>query len=115
MAIGVAYGSSPPPSSISTIGSKATFVTTGAVVGTTETTIVIPAGVRAFRLHTANGNGTARLTISSSAGGTADKLTSWDLKHGNIWKEEDLQGVTTVTIYIKSNKADTDVQLLYWT
>ena len=110
----ISYGSSSPPTDVTTLGSKLSFVTTGAIVGTTETTIIIPAGTKAFRLHTASGNGTAKITISNVSGGTASTLTSWDLKHGNVWKEEALAGTNPITIYIKSNKANTDVQLLYW-
>jgi hypothetical protein len=65
-------------------------------------------------LHTASGHGTARITISSVLGGTASPTTSWDLKHGNIWQEEQLAGTLAITLYIKSNKAATDLQLLYW-
>jgi hypothetical protein len=110
----VSYGSSPPPTDVTTLGSKESFVTTGATIGTTETTIIIPANVKAFRLHTASGSSIAKLTISNVLNGTTSTTTSWDLKHGNIWQEEGLAGTNALTIYIKSNKASTDVQLMYW-
>lgn len=108
----VSYGSSPPPTDVS-ISSKSSFVTTGAVVGLTETTIVLPAGVKSFSLHTVRGS-KAVLTISDVAAGTGAALTSFDIGMGNIWKEELLSGSTALTIYIKSSKAATDVQVLYW-
>lgn len=109
----VSYGSSPPPSNVTTLGSKLSFVTTGAVVGTAETTIVLPAGVKSFKLHTAKGSN-AILTIANAATGTSSALTSFDINMGNIWQVEGLAGTNPITIYIKSNKALTDVQVLYW-
>lgn len=101
------------PSSVE-VKSKTTLNITGAVVGTTETSIIIPAGCKAFQLHTAAGS-QAKLTISSSSGGTASAITSWDIGMGNIWKEDLITGTADITVYIKSNKAATTVQLLYWT
>lgn len=103
----------PASPSVVTVQAKSSFVTTGAVVGTTETTIVIPLAARAFSLHTAAGS-SAILTISSSSGGTASVLTSWDLKMGCVWSEEALVGAASLTVYIKSNKVGTNVQLMYW-
>lgn len=100
------------PSSVD-VKSKTSFVTTGATVGTVETSIVIPVGARAFQLHTKKGSN-AVLTISSSSGGTASALTSWDIGMGNIWKEDLITGTSAITVYIKSSKVGTDVQLLYW-
>ncbi len=114
MSIGVAYGSSPPPEEITTSGSKTAFVTTGSTIGTTETTIVVPATAKAFRLHTASGHGTAKLTISNVPAGTGAKTTSWDIKHGNVWEVEGLAASGSITVYIKSNKPATDIQLMYW-
>ena len=93
---------------------KGSFTTTGAVVGTTETSIVLPIGVKAFRLHTAKGSN-AVLTVASSSTGTGSAITSWDLGMGVVWVEEGLTGEAALTIYIKSNKAATDVQVLHWT
>jgi hypothetical protein len=95
------------------ISSKASFVTTGATVGTIETTLIVPIGAKSFRLHTKKGS-SAVLTVSSSSTGTGSSLTSFDIGMGNIWNEELLSGDAAVTIYIKSSKAATDVQLLYW-
>jgi len=101
------------PSSVE-VKSKTTLNITGAVVGTTETTIVIPAGTKAFQLHTAKGSN-AILTIASAITGTSSPITSWDIGMGNVWKEDLLTGTNAVTVYIKSNKVATNVQLLYWT
>ena len=110
----VSYGSSPPPSAVTTTGTKAAFVMTGAVVGIVETTIVVPIGAKEFRIKTGAGSNAA-LTISHALGGTAAALTSWHLHMGNTWHETQLSGSVAFTIYIKSNKALTDVQLMYWT
>lgn len=95
------------------LGTKSGFTTTGATIGTTETTIVIPVGAKAFRLHTAKGSN-AVLTVASSMGGTSSATTSFDIGMGNIWVEEGLIGDSSITIYIKSSKATTDVQVLTW-
>ncbi len=84
------------------------------MVGTTETTIIIPVAAKSFRIHTAKGS-SAVLTVASSSGGTASATTSWDIAMGSIWQEEALVGTSALTIYIKSSKASTDVQILYWT
>ena len=96
------------------IGAKDRFKAVGANIGITETTLTIPAGTKAFRIHTASGNKNARLTVSDISGGTSSKLTSWDIKSGNAWVEEGLSGNSELTVYITSNINNTDIQLLYW-
>lgn len=96
------------------IESKSSFVTTGATVGTSETSLVIPVGAKAFRLQLANSAGAAVLTIASSSGGTASDITSFDVYAGSSYSEEFLTGDSTLTLYIKSTLAATPVQLLYW-
>lgn len=100
------------PSTVTT-QSKENFKITGATIGTTETTITIPIGTRAFRLHTKKGSN-AVLTVSDVITGTASSTTSWDIGMGTVWQEENLIGTAALTVYIKSSKAATDVQLLYW-
>lgn len=98
------------------IQAKDIFVTTGATVGTTETTINIPVGVKSFRLQVAaSETGAVVLTISHTSGGTASNLTSFDIYPGSSLPEEFLKGDNSLTLYIKSNKSNTPVQLLYWT
>lgn len=96
------------------IQSKGTFTVTGAVVGTTEASIVIPSGTKAFKLQAANGSGAAVLTVSHSNGGTGVATTSFDIYTGSSYSEEFLKGDVALTIYIKSSKANTSVQVLYW-
>lgn len=93
---------------------KTSFITSGTTIGTTETTIVIPAGTRAFDIY-ARDPQNAILTFSDQSGGTASQLTSNIIKMGNIWKVDNLTGDAPITIYILSNKTNTVVQLLRWT
>ncbi len=104
------------PASPSTVNiqAKQTLTITGAIVGTAETSIVIPLNVKSFRIKTKKGSA-AVLTIAASAGGTASSITSWDIAMGSIYQEEFLTGTSALTLYIKSSKASTDVQILYWT
>ena len=97
------------------ISSKDSFTTTGATVGTTETSIVIPAGTKSFRLQAADIAGVAVLTIAGAATGTGSSTTSFDIFAGSSYQEDFLTGTSAVTIYIKSSKAGTPVQVLYWT
>lgn len=97
------------------IQSKDIFTTSGATVGTTETSIVIPSGTKAFRLQVANSAvGAIVLTISNVSGGTASAITSFDVYAGSSWSEEALKGDQSLTLYIKASKASTPVQLLLW-
>lgn len=84
----------------------------GATVGTTETSIVIPQGTLKYRIKAASPR-TAKLTIADTALATSNILTSYDIPHGTVW-EEHISGDLAVTIYIKSNKPNTEVQLLTW-
>ena len=104
------------PASPSTVNvqSKGTFTTTGAVVGTTETTIVVPTGTRAFKLQASDSAGAAVLTISNVITGTSSEITSFDIYAGSSWSEETLNGLVALTLYIKSSKSGTNVQLMYW-
>lgn len=95
------------------VESKSVFTVTGAVVGTTETSIAIPAGTKSFRLQAACSAGAARITVSHTIGGTGVAITSFDVAAGSHWKEDLLDG-TGFTIYLKSSKAATDVQLVLW-
>ena len=96
------------------VQSKTTFTVTGSVIGTTEDTIVIPAGTKTFRLQTAPSAGGASLTISHTVGGTSVTATSFNICAGDRWSEE-LLDETGFTIYLKSSKAATDVQVILWT
>ena len=114
-AINATSNSTSTVSGLVDIQSKDIFTTTGATVGTTETTIVIPAGTKAFKLQVANsGVGAIVLTIASSVGGTASDITSFDIYAGSSYFEEYLKGDNALTLYIKSSKAATPVQLLLW-
>lgn len=99
---------------IADIQSKDTFTVTGATVGTTETSIVIPSGAKAWKIQAASSAGAAVLTISHTVGGTSVATTSFDICPGNSYDEEYLKGTNPLTIYIKSSKAGTPVQVLYW-
>ena len=96
------------------VQSKGTFTVTGSTVGTTETSITIPSGTKAFRLQAANDAGAAVLTISHSSGGTSSSTTSFDIYAGASLLEEQLKGDVSLTVYIKSSKASTSVQVLLW-
>lgn len=85
----------------------------GLVVGTTETTISIPAGTVKFSIQAASSAGAAVLTIADVLGGTGSELTSWEICPGNSW-DETLNDSATLTIYIKSSKANTNVQVVTW-
>ena len=85
---------------------------TGVVIGTTETSITIPAGTIRFDIQASPR--VAKLTVAESSGGTASALTSWTIYPGNSWGE-DLDGEASLTIYIKSNKINTTLQLVTWT
>lgn len=101
------------PSTVS-IQSKTAFVVTGATIGTSETTIAIPAGAKALKLQIAPTAGAATLTVSHVLAGTAATATSFDICPGDRWQEEFLDG-SGFTIYIRSSKAATDIQVMYWT
>ena len=93
---------------------KTSFDTaSGTTVGTTETSIVIPQGTLKYAIQAVDA-GAAVLSVADAALGTSSKLTSWDIEPGNSW-EEDISGDEAVTIYIKSTKANTSVQVVTWT
>lgn len=104
----------PAAPSIVTIQAKTSFTTTGFTIGTSETSITIPVQTKSFTIKTAD-TSSAELTISSVLGGTSSSLTSFDIPAGGVWKEEYLTGTSSITVYIKSSKTGTPVQVLYWT
>lgn len=92
------------PSSFDTSG--------GVVVGTVESSIVLPSGTLGFSIGTLGEDATV-LTIAGAATGTSSNLSSFRIHPGNCWEGE-LDGASALTVYIKSSKANTDVQVLAW-
>ncbi len=77
--------------------------------------MVIPIGTKSFKLQAADSApGAVVLTIAFAAAGTSDVLTSFDIYAGSSYEEETLIGAAALTLYIKSSKASTPVQLLTW-
>lgn len=103
-------GSSRSPKNIRAKGSP-TF--SGVQVGTTEVSYSLPSGITAFRIQTASGS-TAVLYLAIASGDTADPLTRMDLKMGNGWEVDDLGNGVSRTLYIRSSKANTDIQIVTW-
>ena len=85
----------------------------GVVVGLTESSIVIPSGSFKFKIQAVSPRA-ATLTIAHAATGTGADLTSFKMYPGTHW-EETLNGEAALTIYIKSNQANTTVQVMTWT
>jgi hypothetical protein len=112
MSIGVAYGSSPPPSEISSVGKKNRFVAFSQTIGTTEDTLTIPTGTLSYQIRV---DGKQVLTISNSLGGTSSAATSVTIPKFNTWDEDGLNLTADLTIYLKSNEANTVVEVIYWT
>jgi hypothetical protein len=109
--VGVAYGSSPPPSDVSVRGAKTGFVAKSFTIGTAESTITIPTGALSFQLRV---NGNQVLTISESVGGTAVAATSAEIPKFNTWHQDGLNLNVDLDIHLKSNQAATTVELIYW-
>lgn len=111
MAIGIAYGSSPPPTEISSRGSKKGFKALSQTVGTTEVVLTIPQAALSYQIRV---NGKQILTLSDVAGGTAAPATSVTLPKFNTWSEDGLNLDSDLSVYLKSDAANTVVELVYW-
>jgi hypothetical protein len=109
--VGVAYGSSPPPSDVSVRGAKVSFVTLSETVNTIEATITLPVGVLSYQLRA---TGSQELTISNSLLGTAAVATSVTIPKHNTWEEDGLNLDVALNIYIKSSQVGTIVEIIYW-
>jgi hypothetical protein len=99
---------------VTALSSKSAFDSSGGTtIGLVETSIVIPLGTLKYKIQAVNPR-TAKLSIASAATGTSSNLTSFDIYPGNSWEEE-LNGEAALTIYIKSSKTATVVQVVTWT
>lgn len=98
---------------VTSLQNKSAFDTSaGFNVGTSEISIVIPASAVKFRIQAAD-NTPAKLILADAANGTNSQLTSFNIYPGAYW-EEGISGSGALTIYIKSSKANTDVQVVTW-
>lgn len=77
----------------------------------TEDSFTIPSGVKRFTIKTRQN---ARLRVAFSAGDIAsgDYFT---LRPGVAWNEVSIELSSALTIYVESNKAGIDIEILEWT
>jgi hypothetical protein len=110
---GTAIGHEGDKLKVTTVSSKSLFDTSGgATVGLVETSIVIPIGSLKYKIQAVSPRA-ATLIIADAALGTGATATSFNLYPGNSW-EEDINGEVALTIYIKSTKTGTEVQVTTW-
>jgi hypothetical protein len=86
------------------------FVAT--VQPSSESIITIPKRTVKFQITSLNSN--SKLTVSHEANGTSDSSKRQEFSLGTCWVEDDLAGEEALTIYVKSSKVNTPVQVLYW-
>lgn len=79
-------------------------------VGLTEATVTLAANVVAYKIRA---RGQAQLKIAFSTGQTATNYGT--ISPGASWLAEDLVPLASRTIYLLSNKANTEVEIYYAT
>ena len=98
---------------VTATAAASTFDTSGGTtIGTTETALVIPIGTRQFTLGTL-GEDASVLTVANAVNGTNSDTSSYRVHPGTRFSGS-LDGSSALTVYIKSSKANTIVQVLSW-
>lgn len=108
----VSYGSK-PTSNITLTGSKASVNITSVSVGTTETTIVVPAGTVALKFKIPESGGACKLYLASTVTGSTTEATRYEISAGNEYIEEGMSG-SSVTYYVSASKNGQTLQIIYW-
>jgi len=102
----------PSPASVTSTGSKTIRgnQTETITFAATETAIVFPNGLKAYRL---SARGNAALQIASDI---TESATNYEtLPCGAVLWEDGLGSIDGHTLYIQSSKASTIVEIVYWT
>lgn len=102
-----------PVSTVTSEGPKANPQITSFSITAVESTLVIPAGVKSYKIQTAMSTN-AVVYYATSVGGTASSSSRYDVPIGGCIEDSDLSGESAITLYVKTMSGSATLQAWFW-